>query len=167
MAFLPVNHTAKNTLEIIINSLSGRIFYNPMGKLLIVNSQNCDLFKNSCSLVTQIYAMQDDSSSLIKRFSDYAYGFYTSPTGKGSFVHSYAINNILVVLIALISVLNVLFKESLVCQDHLATPSMARVMVGLTNLKLVVVQITHILCPHHIKLSSKLFQVWATISAIR
>ena len=33
-------------------------------------SQSYDLLKNSFSLVTQIYAMQDGSISLIKRFFD-------------------------------------------------------------------------------------------------
>ena len=60
------------TLEIVINSLSGRVFKN-----VIVESQvfcqRCDIFKkNSCSLITQIYAMQDGGISLIKRFFGYA-----------------------------------------------------------------------------------------------
>ena len=35
-------------------------------------SQNYDPFKNSCSLVIQIYAMQDGGNCLIKRFLGYA-----------------------------------------------------------------------------------------------
>ena len=54
------------TLEIIINSLSGRMFKNVTVKFFIFSQS---LFKNSYSLLTQIYAMQDSGNSLIKRSS--------------------------------------------------------------------------------------------------
>ena len=61
------------TLEIVINSLSGRIMKNATVELQIF-SQSCNPSENSCSLVTQIYALQDGGISLIKRFFGYASG---------------------------------------------------------------------------------------------
>ena len=59
------------TLEIVINSLSGRILKNATVEFWIV-SQSCDLLKNSSSLVIQIYSPKDSGISLNKRFFGYA-----------------------------------------------------------------------------------------------
>ena len=56
------------TFEIVINSWSGKFFLNATLKFQIF-SQNSDLFKKSCSLVTLIYAMQVGDISSLKDFS--------------------------------------------------------------------------------------------------
>ena len=50
-----------------MNSLSGKILENATVELYIF-SQSCDLFKNSWSLVTQVYAMLECGIPLITRF---------------------------------------------------------------------------------------------------
>ena len=46
------------TLEIVINSLSRKILEKCNGRILDFFGQSCDILKNSCFLVTQIYAPQ-------------------------------------------------------------------------------------------------------------